>query len=108
MTGGSRATAAVQQETRTIPIVFAGDPVASGIVPRLNQPGGNVTGLATQEATLGGKWLAIADTARNTALASSRLSATPPFGPCTLRSASAAERMIQIYLGLIPQRAVAV
>jgi putative ABC transport system substrate-binding protein len=34
-----------------------GDPVASGIVPRLNQPGGNVTGFANLEATLGGKWL---------------------------------------------------
>jgi putative ABC transport system substrate-binding protein len=29
----------------------------SGIVPRLNQPGGNVTGFANLEATLGGKWL---------------------------------------------------
>ena len=33
------------------------DPVASGIVPGLNQPGGNITGFATLEATLGGKWL---------------------------------------------------
>jgi putative ABC transport system substrate-binding protein len=33
------------------------DPVASGIVPRLNQPGGNITGFASTEASLGGKWL---------------------------------------------------
>ena len=33
------------------------DPVATGIVPRLNQPGGNVTGFAIWEASLGGKWL---------------------------------------------------
>jgi putative ABC transport system substrate-binding protein len=53
------ATVALQRETRTIPIVFAsvGDPVPGGIVPRLNQPGGNITGFATLEATLGGKWL---------------------------------------------------
>ena len=53
------ATAAVQRETRTIPIVFAGvgDPVASGIVARLDRPSGNVTGFALFEATLGGKWL---------------------------------------------------
>jgi putative ABC transport system substrate-binding protein len=53
------ATVALQGETRTIPIVFAtvADPVASGIVPRLNQPGGNITGFATLEASLGGKWL---------------------------------------------------
>ena len=59
LTNGTPPTAAVQRETRTIPIVFAGvgDPVASGIVPRLNQPGGNITGFAYLEATLGGKWL---------------------------------------------------
>jgi putative ABC transport system substrate-binding protein len=53
------ATAAVQRETRTIPIVFATgiDPVASGIVARLNQPGGKITGFAMYEATLAGKWL---------------------------------------------------
>ena len=45
---GNVATAALQRETRTIPIVFASvnDPVASGLVPRLNQPGGNITGFA--------------------------------------------------------------
>ena len=55
LTGGTAATVALQRETRTIPIVFAAgiDPVASGIVPRLNQPGGNVTGFAVLEATLG-------------------------------------------------------
>jgi putative ABC transport system substrate-binding protein len=59
VTTGSPTTVAVQRETRTIPIVFVnvGDPVAQGIVPRLNQPGGNITGFATLEATLGGKWL---------------------------------------------------
>jgi len=52
-------TAAVQRETRTIPIVFAnvGDPVASGLVARLDRPGGNITGFASFEATLAGKWL---------------------------------------------------
>jgi len=59
LTGGTPATAAVQRETRTIPIVFVnvGDPVASGIVARLNPPGGNTTGFAINEASLGGKWL---------------------------------------------------
>jgi putative ABC transport system substrate-binding protein len=52
-------TAALQRETRTIPIVFVGvrDPVASRIVPRLDRPNGNTTGLATFEGSLGGKWL---------------------------------------------------
>jgi putative ABC transport system substrate-binding protein len=59
VTSGTLATVAVQRETRTIPIVFAlvGDPVASSIVPRLDRPSGNVTGFATYEASLGGKWL---------------------------------------------------
>jgi putative ABC transport system substrate-binding protein len=59
VTEGTPTTAAVQRQTRTIPIVVAsvGDPVASGIVERLNQPGGNITGFATLEASLGGKWL---------------------------------------------------
>jgi putative ABC transport system substrate-binding protein len=59
VTGATPATVAVQRETRTIPIVFlgVGDPVASGIVAKLNQPGGNITGFALYEASLGGKWL---------------------------------------------------
>jgi len=50
---------ALQRETRTIPIVFANvsDPVASGIVSRLDRPSGNITGFANVEASLGGKWL---------------------------------------------------
>ena len=59
VTNGTPATAALQRETLTIPIVFAGvaDPVASGIVGRLDRPSGNITGFGTNEASLGGKWL---------------------------------------------------
>jgi putative ABC transport system substrate-binding protein len=59
LTGGDRVTAAIQRETRTIPIVFVGvtDPVAQGIVARFDRPGGNITGFVDLEATLGGKWL---------------------------------------------------
>jgi putative ABC transport system substrate-binding protein len=59
LTNATPATVALQRETRTIPIVFVGvaDPVASGIVAALNQPGGNITGFANFEALLGGKWL---------------------------------------------------
>jgi putative ABC transport system substrate-binding protein len=57
--GTTLGTVAVQRETRTIPIVFANliDPVATGIVARLNQPAGNITGFAAWEPTLEGKWL---------------------------------------------------
>jgi putative tryptophan/tyrosine transport system substrate-binding protein len=59
VTGGTTATVALQRETLTIPVVFvgAGDPVATGIVARLDRPSGNITGFANYEAPLGGKWL---------------------------------------------------
>jgi putative ABC transport system substrate-binding protein len=59
LAGGTPTTAALQRETRTIPIVFVNvaDPVASGNVASLNQPGGNITGFAVLEASLGGKRL---------------------------------------------------
>jgi putative ABC transport system substrate-binding protein len=58
MTQATPPTAALQQETRTIPIVASlAQPVASGIVPGLKEPGGNVTGFALFETTLAGKWL---------------------------------------------------
>ena len=57
--GGTLTIAALQRETRTIQIVFAGvgDPVASGLVARLDRPSGNITGFANFEDTLAGKWL---------------------------------------------------
>jgi putative tryptophan/tyrosine transport system substrate-binding protein len=59
VTNATTATVAVQRETRTIPIVFfgVGDPVANGLVTRLDRLSGNVTGFADLEASLGGKWL---------------------------------------------------
>jgi putative ABC transport system substrate-binding protein len=59
VTASTPATVAVQRETLTIPIVFTGmgEPVVGGTVPRLNQPGGNITGFGLYEASLGGKWL---------------------------------------------------
>jgi putative tryptophan/tyrosine transport system substrate-binding protein len=52
-------TAALLQQTRTIPIVFAtvADPVGSGFVASFPQPGGNVTGFNVSEPTLAGKFV---------------------------------------------------
>jgi putative tryptophan/tyrosine transport system substrate-binding protein len=52
-------TAALQRETRAIPIVFVivSDPVGAGLVASLARPGGNITGFINVEASLGGKWL---------------------------------------------------
>jgi putative ABC transport system substrate-binding protein len=59
LAGGIAATVALQRETRMIPIVFTNltDPVASGIVARLDRPSGNITGFVNWEASMGGKWL---------------------------------------------------
>jgi putative ABC transport system substrate-binding protein len=52
-------TAALQRETRTIPIVFAvaSDPVGSGFAASLARPGGNITGFSIAEPSLPGKWI---------------------------------------------------
>jgi putative tryptophan/tyrosine transport system substrate-binding protein len=52
-------TAALLQQTRTIPMVFAtvSDPVGSGFVASLARPGGNVTGFQAMVGSLAGKWL---------------------------------------------------
>jgi putative ABC transport system substrate-binding protein len=52
-------TAALQQETKTIPIVFTAvsDPIGSGFVKSLARPGGNITGFVNLESSLVEKWL---------------------------------------------------
>ena len=52
-------TAALLQQTRTIPIIFANvsDPIGSGFVANFPRPGGNVTGFTNIEPTMAGKWL---------------------------------------------------
>jgi putative ABC transport system substrate-binding protein len=55
--GGPPTAFAVKAATSTIPIIFSAvsDPVEIGLVPSLNQPGGNITGMAVFNATLAGK-----------------------------------------------------
>jgi ABC-type uncharacterized transport system substrate-binding protein len=52
-------TAAVMQQTSTIPVIFAvvADPIGSGFVASLPRPGGNVTGFTLTEPTMTSKWL---------------------------------------------------
>jgi putative tryptophan/tyrosine transport system substrate-binding protein len=59
LVGGRRALSVLQEQTRSIPVVFAGitDPVEQGVVTNLARPGGNVTGFSTFELSVFGKML---------------------------------------------------
>jgi putative ABC transport system substrate-binding protein len=59
VTNATPATAALQRETRTIPIVMVNvaDPVGSGFVAGLSHPGGNITGFGYLEGSIAGKLL---------------------------------------------------
>jgi putative ABC transport system substrate-binding protein len=56
---GTSVLNAVREATKLIPVVFVGisDPEGVGIVANLARPGGNMTGLANFEPSMGGKWL---------------------------------------------------
>ena len=56
---GNAALPSLLQATHTVPIVFAAatDPVGAGFIESMAHPGGNATGFAASEYTLGGKWL---------------------------------------------------
>ncbi len=58
LSSGTIAAAALQQTTRTVPVVFTfvADPVGGGIVDSLSRPGGNATGFISLEYSLSGKW----------------------------------------------------
>lgn len=57
----TQPVAALQRETKTIPIVFltVSDPIGSGFVASLPRPGGNITGFINIESSLGGKWIEV-------------------------------------------------
>jgi putative ABC transport system substrate-binding protein len=57
----SPTAVALQQQTRTVPIVFVGviDPIGVGLVTSLAHPGGNTTGFTVFEYALSPKWLAL-------------------------------------------------
>ena len=59
LSNNTPTTLALLQQTHIIPIIFGtvADPVGSGFVASLARPGGNATGFATIEGSLGGKWL---------------------------------------------------
>jgi putative ABC transport system substrate-binding protein len=59
LTTSNQLTAIVGQQTRTIPIIFAGagDAIGTGLVANMAHPGGNITGFTTYESEIAGKKL---------------------------------------------------
>jgi putative ABC transport system substrate-binding protein len=59
VTAGTPATLAVKKATTSVPVVMiaVGDPVGTGVVPSLSQPGGNITGLTSISTEMDGKRL---------------------------------------------------
>jgi putative tryptophan/tyrosine transport system substrate-binding protein len=99
-------TGALQRETRTIPIVFTAvaDPIGSGFVASLAQPGANITGFLLFEASITGKWLAMLKD-MVPALARATLVINPKTAPhyeFYLRAAQAAASSLGIELVLGP------
>jgi putative ABC transport system substrate-binding protein len=118
LSSGTIASVAVQQATRTVPIVFTlvVDPVGGGIVDSLARPGGNATGFMTFEYSLSGKWLEllkeIAPSVKRAAVLRDHLSAgvgqfgaiqnaAPSFGmevsPINVRNAGEIERAVAAF-----------
>src|SRR5262249_37216074 len=111
--------AALQHETRTIPIVFVNvaDPVGVNLVQSLARPGGNMTGFTDFEFAIVGKWLELLkeiapsvtrvavilapEHATNAALLRSTEAVAPSFGvhltPGRVRDAAEIEHAINVF-----------
>jgi ABC-type uncharacterized transport system substrate-binding protein len=98
--GGTPSALAMQQATRTVPIVFAfvTDPVGQGIVSNLAHPGGNVTGFSYFKPAVGSKWLEllkeIAPTITRVALMFNPVSS--PYSPLYYQSIATASPKFEV------------
>jgi putative ABC transport system substrate-binding protein len=108
VTAGTPAALAAKQATRTISIVMglAADPVGSGIVASLSQPGGNVTGSSLMAPELAGKRLQLL---REVVPGASRVAVlanlTVPYAGLIVRETEAAARVLGVQLQLLEIRA---
>ena len=97
----ARIAAALQRETRAIPIVFVNvnDPIGAGFVASVARPGGNLTGLLHYEEGISGKWLGLLKEIAPR-LARAALVANPknPVYDYFIRSANAAAASLAIEL----------
>jgi len=100
LAGGSLAVTALRKATKTTPIVFVrvADPLSQGFVASLARPGSNVTGFASLEYALSGKWLELLKTIapRVSRVALMFNPATAPYGPGFLDSFETAAKSFAI------------
>ena len=105
------ATAALQRETRTIPILFANivDPIGSGFVTNLARPGGNITGFVNLAASITGKFLELLKqiAPRVTRVAIVFNPATAPYAEIYLDSFKAAAASLGVEPIVAPIHAIA-
>jgi putative ABC transport system substrate-binding protein len=83
----------------SIPIVFigVGDPVGSGFVSSFSHPGGNITGFASHDPSMGGKWLEVLkETAPNISRALVIMVPGSPILEAMLRSAEEAATRLAV------------
>ena len=99
-------TAALLQQTRTIPIVFASlaDPLGSGFVASFPRPGGNVTGFTVSEPTLTGKWLELLKEMECRMVVMVFNPATAPYAEYWLNSFKAAAASFAVDAIIVPVR----
>ena len=92
-------TSILQSEVRSIPLVFVSvsDPIGSGFVKDLARPGGNVTGFANFQPSMGGKWLELREIAPQVERVGLLLRPEPP-NIGYLKSAEAAAPSFKIKL----------
>jgi putative tryptophan/tyrosine transport system substrate-binding protein len=101
--GNTPAALAAKAAATTVPIVFTtgGDPVRDGLVPNLNRPGGNVTGVSFISVELGAKQLGLLHelrpgAARIAMLADPKWPLTEPFVSQVRAAASALGQQIEV------------
>ncbi len=99
---GLAVAQAAKAATSTVPVVFTGvsDPVGTGLVASLAQPGGNLTGLSAFATELSGKRLQLL---RDTLPAISRVAvlAAPTTSPTQVRETEIAARALGLPLQLL-------
>src|SRR5262249_53595394 len=110
MTPTTPAAKALQDATRTIPIVFVSlaDPVGTGLVSNLARPDANITGFTTYEYSFAGKWLSLLkDVAPRLARVGLLFHPDAPQAPLYLRAAQEAGERLALKIAAASVREVA-